>query len=341
MAEQNGRRREFHTKQLAQLEEKLAAVEADLEAAPTESKRLPLEKEAEQLLTKIDQVEAKLAQCDASASEQGVRDRNFEKALQKIDFIQAKEIAALIRQQLTQDGGAVLFFLQRTRMQMGHFCVAEVLNVILGDQIIDGQVVGAYRKYSIDLNSAISQLNETEFLIRLGSYLNLDAQGDAKTLARQIRETIRNSIDSGTTIFLEIKSLDDLLEQQDFLAWFIDDFWKPLIDEVAAVSQEFKSKFIVALIADSQILPDCSDPDYPIAYFCAEAAFDCYKMMSLPLPNWSVEDIQDWLMRFRPLFPKLQHETKDNLKRMAKRVHRMSGDGIPQNVCANLQELLR
>nr|WP_278003584.1 hypothetical protein [Nodosilinea sp. TSF1-S3] len=280
-----------------------------------------------------------MAECDAAAAEPGVRDRHFEKALQKVDFNQAKEIAALVRQKLNQNGGAVLFFLQRTRMQMGHFCVAEVLNVLLVDQMIDGQVVGAYRKYSIDLSSAISQLNETEFLIRLGSYLNLEPQNDAEALSQLIRETIRDSIDSGTTIFLEIKSLDDLLERGDFLAWFIDDFWKPLIDAIAAVSQEFKSKFIVALIADSQILPDCSAPDYPAAYFCDEMAFDCYKLMSLPLPNWSVDDIQDWLMRFRPLFPTLQLHTKDDLKRLAKRIHRMSGDGIPQSVCANLQEL--
>ena len=94
------RRREFYAKQLAQLEEALAAVEVDLEIVPTERKRLQLRKEAEKLLSEIEEVTAKLAQCDALASEPRVRDRSFEKTLQKIDFTQAKDMAAQVRQKL-------------------------------------------------------------------------------------------------------------------------------------------------------------------------------------------------------------------------------------------------
>ncbi|NER78011.1 MAG: hypothetical protein F6K42_00165 [Leptolyngbya sp. SIO1D8] len=340
MVRNTNRRREFYAKQRAQLEEELVAVEADIETAPNESTRKKLEKKAEQLLDKIDEVEEKLAACDVAAPEKHVRDRGFEKTLQKIDFVKAKETAALIKQQLNQDGGAVLFFLQKTKKQMGHFCIEEVLNVILGDQIIDGQVVGAYRRYSVDLDSAISQFNEAEFLNRLASYFELDALTDIEILSQQLREKICLSIDNGTTIFLEIKSLDELLEQAEFLGWFIQDFWKPLINEVSAVSQAYKSKFIVALIADSQILPECSAPDYPSEYFCEGKSFDCYKMLDLPLPNWSVDDIQDWLMRFRTLSPQLQQKKQSDLKRLAKKIHRDS-DGTPQNVCANLQELFQ
>lgn len=339
MVDPKKRRRDFYTKQLAQLEEELAAVESDLETAAREVDRMRLEKEAERLLEKIDQTEAKLVECDAEAPEQHVRDRSFEKAMQKINFVKAKESAARIRKNLSQEGGAVLFFLQQTKMQMGHFCVEEVLNVILGDVIIDGQIVGAYRRYSVDFDSAISQFNEVEFLIRLASYFNVEALVDANELSKQIREQIRASIDNGMTIFLEIKSLDELLEQEEFLTWFIKDFWTPLIDEVSAVAKEFKSKFIVALIADSQILPDCTSPDYPLEFFCEEGDFDCYKLINLPLPNWSLDDIQDWLIRFYPLSPKLQQEKKAELKRIAKKVHRDSGNGIPQNVCINIKEL--
>jgi hypothetical protein len=333
------RRRQFYTKQLAQLEEELAAVEDDLETAATERDRLRLSKDAESLLKKIDEFEAKLAECDAESETPAVRDRGFEKALQKLDNHQAKAIAAQICQKLNQEGGAVLFFLQKTKKQMGHFCLEEVLQVLLGDQIVDGQVMGAYRRIPVDLDSAISRFDEVEFLIRLASYLNLEAVQDIATLQQQIRETIRTSIDEGTTIFLEIKSLDDLLEQANFLDWFIEEFWKPLIDEVSAVSQKFKSKFIVALVADSEIL-DCTSPDYPAAYFCEGDVYDCYKLLDLPLPDWSEDDIYDWLVRFRTLSPILKTEDTLGLQRRANRIHRNS-DGIPQLVCANLQELFR
>ena len=333
------RRRQFYTKQLAQLEEELAAVEVDLETAATELARLKLDKKAEELLGKIDELEKKLAECDAESETPAVRDRGFEKALQKLDFHKAKATAALIRQQLNQEGGAVLFFLQKTKKQMGHFCIEEVLQVLLGDQIVDGQVMGAYRRYSVDLDSAISRFDEIEFLIRLASYFNLEESQDLKILQQQIRETIRTSIDEGTTVFLEIRSLDDLLEQANFLEWFIKEFWKPLIDEVSAVSQKYKSKFIVALVADSEIL-DCTLPDYPASYFCDGAAYDCYKMLDLPLPDWLESDIFDWLVRFRTLSPTLKSEDNAALKRRARKIHRDS-DGTPQNVCANLQELFR
>ncbi|MDB9526278.1 hypothetical protein PN498_09800 [Oscillatoria sp. CS-180] len=325
-------RRAHYSRRLAQLMDELAAVESDIETAPDALTQGRLEKKAEKLLDKIDDVEVNLAKFDADSPQANVRDRSQEKTLQKLDFVQAKKTAGLIRDQLSQDGGAVLFFLQKTRKQMGRFCIEEVLNVILGDQIIDGKVVGAYRRYSVDLDSAISQLNEAEFLIRLASYFKIEESEDLETLSQQLREKIRTSIDEGTTIFLEIRSLDELIEQADFLRWFIQDFWQPLIDDVAAVSQKYKSKFIVALIADSQMRLNCSTE-----YFCEPGDLDCYKFLELPLPDWSVDDIYDWLITFRTVYPKLRGKNGQDLKRIAAKIHRAS-EGTPQNVCANLQE---
>lgn len=333
----SNRRREFYTKQLARLEEELAAVESDMETAPDERSELKLNKQAEKLLVEIESVEKKLAEFDSESLDQNIRDRSLEKILQKINFLKAKSTASLIKERLSQEGGSILFFLQKSKKQMGHYCVEEVLSVLLGDQIVDGQVVGAYRRYSIDLDSAISQCNETEFLIRLASHLNvstsLDKKDSYEELSRQLREKIKSSIDDGTTIFLEVRGVDELLESSDFLLWFICEFWTPLIDEVTVVSQKYKSKFIVALIADSHVLSDCS-PDY----FCDNHSIDCYKLLELPLPNWSIDDIHDWLVRFRTLSAKVKQKTDAELRKVAQKVHRDS-EGTPQNICANLREL--
>lgn len=331
------RRRDFYTKQRARLEEDLIAVELDLEIAPDERSKNRLDKQAERLLTEIEAADSKLAQLDAESSVQNIRDRSLEKVLQKIDFLKAKSTASLIKERLGQEGGSILFFLQKSKKQMGHYCVEEVLSVILSDQIIDGRVVGAYRRYSVDLDSAISKCNETEFLIRLASHLNVSTSFDEKDsceeLSRQLREKIKTSIDNGTTIFLEVRGVDELLENSDFLPWFIQDFWTPLIDEVTAVSQKYKSKFIVALVADSHVLLDC-----PPTYFCDDDSIDCYKLLELPLPDWSIDDIHDWLVRFRALSAKVKQKTDAELQRLAQKVHRDS-EGTPQNICANLREL--
>lgn len=60
MVKKGNRRRNFYTKQLAQLEEELAAVEADIETASTASARRKREKEAENILVKIEEIEEKL-----------------------------------------------------------------------------------------------------------------------------------------------------------------------------------------------------------------------------------------------------------------------------------------
>jgi hypothetical protein len=100
-----------------------------------------------------------------------------------------------------------------------------------------------------------------------------------------------------------------------------------------AVSQKYKSKFIVALIADSQILSD-----RPSDYFCDDELMDCYKLLELTLPNWSKKDIYDWLVIFRTLSVKMKQKNNAELDQVAQKVHRDSS-GTPQNVCANLREL--
>ena len=332
MIERGKTRRDFYTKQLAQLGDELAALGSDIETTSREVDRLPLEKAAERALANIERVERQLSELDAEDSDQGIRDRGLEKRLQKINFTKAKEAASSIRDQLNKDGGSVLFFLQKSKKQMGHYCVEEVINVIMGDQIIDGRVEGAYRRIPVDLGSAISQYDECEFLMRLASYFNVEASTDLKALSQALRQKIRGLIDEGTTIFLEIKSVDDLLEQEAFLDWFVHQFWKPLIDEVMAVSKKYKSKFIVALIADSQILTDCSP-----AYFCDGESFDCYKLLELPLPNWTIEDIQLWLNRFQSLSPKMKNKTEEERDRFVQKLHRDS-EGTPESICVSLRE---
>ena len=325
-------RRAFITRQIAQLEEHLAAVEEDLATAPTTVIWKKLQTQADQILAKIEEFDDALKRLDADSSNPNVKDRSFDKALQKIDFAKAKNIARSIKAKLNPEGGVVLFFLQKSKKQMGHYCVEEVLQILMGDEIVEGEIVVDYRRIPVELDSAISQYDETEFLTRLGSYFNVDAGEDMVVLSEQIRGTIRQSIDQGMTIFLEIKGVDDLLEQETFIAWFVDEFWKPLTDEIRLVSKNYRSKFIVALIADSQILTDCSTD-----YFCAEDGYDCYKMLELPLPDWTVEDIYSWLIPFRSLSDSMKQKTDVELRKLAERIRRET-DGTPQNVCANLRE---
>ena len=332
MAETSGTRRKTYAARRARLGEQLAAVELDLAKAPREIDRLRLEKEAEDLLQQIEEIEAKLDECDSEATVPNVRNCNLDQALQRLDFTEAKKIAEMLKQQFDLTGGAVLFFLQKTRLQMGHYCVQEVLNIMMREQIIGDEIVGALT-YSVGLDPTPSHCNEVEFLEQLASYFNLKNGSDLETLSRQLRIKIHGLIELGTTIFIEVKGLDDLLEKEEFLKWFINSFWEPLVAQVEPASKQYKSKLIVALTADGPIPSVCS-PDH----FCDCQQFDSYKMLELPLPDWTAQDIHDWLIRFRAWSNQLSTQDNSNLLATATRIHRVNA-GIPQNICTNLREL--
>lgn len=326
------KKRDYYTNKLSQLEEELAAVESDWKDAPGERERLKLDRAAAKIIEEIEKIEDKLSELDAKDSAKNVRENQLEKILQKINFTEAKKTADRLKDKLGRDGGAVLLFLQKSKKQMGNYCVEEVINVIMGDQVVDGEIAGAYQRYPVDVGSAISQYNENEFLVRLASHFGIQESTDNVELSRELRVKIRDSLDSGTTIFLEIKSFDDLLEQEAFMKWFVEQFWQPLIDEIAQVSKKYKSKFIVALIADSQVLSDCS-----AHYFCDGEPFDCYKLIELPLPDWTFDDIHTWLVRFKNLSASMKGKTNPELERIAKKIHRES-EGTPQSICVSLRE---
>jgi len=326
-------RRDFYIQQRARKEEELAAIEAQLEGTLSAVQEIKLHREAENILKKIEELDEKLRELDAeTTSTPHVRELNIERTFSKIDFHRARKIATGIHHDLKKEGGAVLFFVQKAKKQMGQYCVDEVLNILMGDQIIDGQIYGDYRRFSIDLGSAISEYNEAELLTRLASYFNLEVTSDLSQVSKALRHEICASLSVGCTLFFEIRSLDDLIEQESFIHWFLQDFWQPLVAAVDTLKGHYRSKVIFALMADSQILADCS-----LNYFCEEQSFNPGKILELPVPDWTVQDIRDWLIRFGNVFDRTRTLTEQDIDQIARRIHRDS-EGTPESVCLRLRE---
>jgi len=249
-------RREFYARKQAQLEDELAAVESDIETAQTTSARRKLEKQAEKLLDEIDEIEAKLAAFDADSPNANVRDRGLEKKLQKINFTDAKNTARLIKEKLDEDGGLASFFLQKTKIQKGQFCIEEVIEILLGEQKLGDEIFGTL-KYPVDLDSTTSTFNESEFLKQLGSHFGI-AEDDEKNLLEKIRGNLCSLMGSGTNILVTVKGLDELLDIKGFTQWFVEDFWNLLVDELPNHCKSWSSKLIVILVANGEVFPEYS-----------------------------------------------------------------------------------
>ena len=331
---ENNLSREFWTKRLAAKNNELALVEAELEEETDLVGEEKLTKKAKRILKEIEAINNELSKLDKNNSNSNVSHLSLDKSFQKIDFSKAKKIAQSINEKLGDESGAILIFLQRSTKQKGNYCIKEFLDVIVSDRRIGEEIIGDYRPYSIDLGSSISEFNEVEFSKRLASYVmdqnteeSLDYQNSQKSLEYIIKELCL-SLKGGSTIFIEVKNLDSLLEQEAFLNWFMENFWGKIITELDPVFKNYsKIRFIVALIAKSKVFPDCCSIDY----FCTKDTFDHRKIIEVPLPDWTVQDIKSWLITNLGL-------SNYKSSQRAKEIYRES-EGTPDTICSILEKI--
>lgn len=319
--------REYLTKRIATKQEELAKVEYQLEEVINHDDELKLERKAQRLLKDIEDIDNQLKELDCRNSSSNIRYLNLEKSFQKIDFNQAKKIADSINNKLDDASGAILLFLQRSTKQKGCYCLDEVLDLMVRDRKVGDDIIGDFRSYPIDLGSPISEFNEVEFSKRLASHLSSDS---GACLPKSI-ERLCLSLRGGSTIFIRVENWDSVIDQENFLNWFIKEFWHPLISDLNPIFGEFgKIRFIVALVAKSKVFDDCS---YLSPCFCTADTFQSGKAIELPLPDWEVEDIKKWLINFRGL------SNAESLK-LAKQIHRES-EGTPDTICSILERDFR
>ncbi len=316
-------RREFYSKQLAQRNNELAAIESQLQGTLSAVDELKLNNQAENILQKIEELDAKLKELDTQDKSSNLRHLSLDKSFQKINFSEAKRIAQSVNTKFGDESGAILIFLQRCTKQKGSYCINEVLDLIISHCKVGDEIIGDFRPYPVDLGSPISEFNEAEFSKRLASHLS---QNSEVHLSDSIR-TLCSSLRGASTVFIKIENWDNVIEQKIFLDWFMEKFWKVIICELEPIFQDYsKIRFIVALIAKSSVFPKRSSfPDY----FCKKNKLDHHKIIELPLPDWTVEDIKKWLISFRGL------SNAESLQ-LAEQIYRES-EGAPDTICSILE----
>nr|WP_282453091.1 hypothetical protein [Brasilonema octagenarum] len=165
-------------------------------------------------------------------------------------------------------------------------------------------------------------MNEIEFSQRLASYLNMNSEEPLHKIIKKLC----SSLCGGSTVFIKIENWDSVIDKEKFLDWFIEKFWKVLVNELESIFQEYsRIRFIVALTAKSKVFPYCLS----IPHFCTEDTFDSCKILELPLPDWTVEDIRNWLINFRGL-------SNSKSQQLALQIHQES-EGTPDTICSILE----
>jgi len=327
-------RREHCVKQLARKQRSLAAVQDDLETPQSREQELSLQNRAEQLVRDIEGLEEELEGLGLSSTQPIVKAKALDQTLRKIDFSEARRIASeLSRTFETQDGGTALLLLQRTTKQMGYNCLYEMISTIFEyelqeEVLLQGKKDGSCKVYKANLASVATGGTELECLKQLFSYEGQPTpHNDLMGLGQAFQKSLCGSLRSGDRVLILIQEWH-YVEPQSFLRWFIEGFWKPLIDEIkCCVLPEYgRIKVVAVLASGSQVSPD-SLSEVPLYSL---DSFNPHHLIDVPLPDWTVEDIEKWFMDVQKL-------GRTDSRRRAQQLHADS-DGTPHIICSMLKE---
>jgi hypothetical protein len=235
---------------------------------------------------------------------------------------------------------ATLLTFQRYLNQKGNFCLLEMARIMLDSELSfaeDGSLkienVNS-RTYEIDLSGLMSEdfLEKESFLKRL--LTKPDAPIDKALmnanldeLAQQFRRDFCKPMRSGYRVLFLIKEWHRMTNSEEFLDWFVTDFWPSLIEEInrTVLPDYGRIRIVAALLSRGKL-----DSPLPSNLLCQPDCFSPYRLIDIPLPCWRPDDLEPWLMDVQGL-------KRDESRREAQRLCDDS-DGIPAIICSTLME---
>jgi len=282
--------------------------------------RNTLESQQDAIFAEMNRVYKKIEELESQNQNPIQQQFELEKNLTKIDFSEANEIINCIFEQLNRAGGGVLFLLQNSYSMAGDLCLTTIRDRLT-------QETRDFKPFPIDLASRHSEENEYGLLNAIAEKLQpIEAVPDLEQYARLIIKKICSSLQSGSVVFFELKKWDDLQSPARLLNWFIDRFWLPLIEELPTIAQNYrKVRFVVVVSAEAPL-----SEDFQNLPCCDRHNFDCRRMLELPLDCWTQDEIADWLDMYSGL-------PANRIDRLARRIYRISNEGIPELVRSKLR----
>jgi hypothetical protein len=134
----------------------------------------------------------------------------------------------------------------------------------------------------------------------------------------------------GSVILLELRRCDYLALVPGVLPWLIEQFWQRLVQELAAVANQYYGIKILALLFRDGGLPPGT---FPADVCCTLERFGRRLLLEMALCHWSRDEIRDWVTRFSGL-----NLPRSGVDHMADTVFQATG-GMPSLVAQQLLDL--
>jgi hypothetical protein len=328
--------RDLYEKQLARKHQQLATINEQLDTVLDRVDENKLMKSGEQVSLEIADLEKKLAVIGTKEKSETFSITDFKSTLRKIDFQEARGIAEKLHAQFqNQELGTAVFLLQKSRKQMGEYCLDEMLSTIFKSNIqnvfLKPKEGGNYVSHIVG-GDDVYEKTALGFLRKISESNGIEVAENLLTLNQAVRRLFCSSLRSGDCLLILIKDFhvsDDSQGFVDFATWFLQDFWKSLIDEIQqeVLPKYGRIKVIAALTSSSMI-----DEAYLKSLDFGDInKFNPYQLLDIPLPDWNKSDIESWLIEFRRM------ERCDSQKKAQSAYD--GSDGTPQTICNTLQEM--
>jgi hypothetical protein len=317
------------TNRLTLLLSQYEAVNSQMDSSLDSGQKVLLEKQVEDIEKKIEKAESELKSLNSkllgqSASTSGLQ-LNWQENLPKIDYKKARTIARDVFTLLEDTEGGVLFLLQNSNPMGGEWCIKGMKNLLDKNN-------GKFRHIPIEF-SLWDTHDELQLINKFKERLNADTNtADPKQVAINIIETLCKSLQSGSTIFIEITIPDSNALQEKLLPWFVENFWCPLVDKLSKIAPLVRRVKCVTTI----VAPSALSAEFTGSLLCCPAnKFDQKKVLELPLEKWTESDIEGWLIDYSGL-------SLDGKKygQLASYIYSTSDCGLPSSAHTILMNLL-
>lgn len=240
--------------------------------------------------------------------------------LPHIDFRTANQWFERVLNEFSEEGGAAAFLLQNSNTMGGHWLIKR-MRASLSTQI-------DFKPFPVVFES-YEHLNHVDFLKKLGESLGIRIQDDDLNMySLHIIERICQSLQSGSVVFIEIELWQNLAQREDFISWFLQDFWKKLLYSWHMASRQLPFiKLIAVIIANTPVPANC----FPHLR-CTCDQFRSEKLLELPLDRWIEQDIRTWLYTHSKLTSPAYGLSRVQIDAMARNIYETSDNGLPSSV---------
>jgi hypothetical protein len=261
-----------------------------------------LEREAQEIWKQIERQNSELEALELASSQDPTDISKSDAAriqlelhskLPEIDFEALEKIIRKILRERQDEGCAALLLFQKSRSMGGEWC-AERLREMLRRETQNG----LFRHIPVKFQPA-ERVDATGLLRRLGQHLNIESAGqDRQGLSQRVIQKLCGSLQSGSIVLIECQRCDYLSREPGVFHWVLEDFWRQMLNQLAAVAREYyEVKIIVSLFVDGTLPEGC----LAVGQCCTPDHFQKDRLLEIALEPWTREDIKEWIARYSGL----------------------------------------